>query len=766
MHEASVFRGLYDAYPDGVLLVDGRGLIVLANPAVSTLLGYAPETLQGQSVDLLVPLAVTPRHAAYRQGYALAPKSRPMGTELELSARRADGTEVMVEIALSPLQVQGAAGPTDYVVVSVRGVGAYPRVKRAMQRARYNEFVLQLGRVAVDALGPDELLQNMPTVVAQALELDAVGVFLLTPNQLQLRLASYSGANAAEVQKAIYPNRPDTTVGYVVAQRAPLVVANFAREQRFEPSIRLIDSQARSALAVPLNDRGQIIGVLAAWSNSLRKFGDDEVAFLEALSSLLSTTLQRTQAESQLRHAQRMETVGQLTGGIAHDFNNLLTVIQGNLQMLLDRPAVQADAMASQMLAAAARAGQRGADLTSKLLAFSRRQALVPAVVDAPALLQSLADMLRRTLGERVRVLVHPAALTPGASQAAEATQGLHSQSGLACLADEVQLESALLNVAINARDAMPAGGSLQLRCGRGALPSALAGALAAGPVTLAAADTVPGLLAEPGQAEPATEWVWFSVQDSGSGMTEAVRDRAFEPFFTTKEPGRGTGLGLSTVYGFVKQSQGHVSIDSSLGLGTTVTLYLPAVTAPLAGSALPDSGQAGLDAAANSAQATGRPALPSLASLPSLPSLPQGLRVLLVEDDSDVLGVALSFLQSLGCVVQACSQAEAALEVLAEGESFDLLFSDINLGPGLDGRALARRATVLQPELAVLLTSGYARFLSSAAADGRAGQPGQPGQNGKTARPAAWPVLKKPYTQQQLARAMVLSLPIPARSV
>ena len=702
MNADQVFRGVYDAYPDGVLLVNDRGLIVLANPAVSTLLGYAPEALQGQSVDLLVPLGVAPRHAAYRQGYALAPKSRPMGTELELRARRADGSEVMVEIALSPLRVQAAEGATDYVVVSVRGVGAYPRVKRAMQRARYNEFVLQLGRVAVDALDPDELLQNMPTVVVQALEVDAVAVFLLTPNHLELRLASYSGAQAEEVKKTVYPNRPDTTAGYVVAQRAPLIVANFAREQRFVPSTRLIDANARSALAVPLNDRGQIIGVLAAWSNSLRKFGDDEVAFLEALSSLLSTTLQRTQAESQLRHAQRMETVGQLTGGIAHDFNNLLTVIQGNLQMLAERPGVESDALANQLVAAATRAGQRGADLTSKLLAFARRQALEPAAVDAPALLQSLADMLRRTLGEKIRVLVQPTADAAGAQEGAA-----DNLLGLACLADEVQLESALLNVAINARDAMPGGGTMQLRCGAGAWPG-----------------LEPVVLFEPGPSPRAAQWVWFSVQDNGSGMTEAVRDRAFEPFFTTKDAGRGTGLGLSTVYGFVKQSQGHVVIDSAPGVGTTVTLYLPAVAATKAGptAAVPP-------AAADAADAEWL----------------AGLRVLLVEDDSDVLGVALSFLQSFGCVVQACAHAEAALQVLAEGAVFDVLLTDINLGPGLDGRALARRATALQPNLSVLLTSGYSRWVGGA--------------------PAGWPVLKKPYTQQQLGQAMAQCLPSPARA-
>jgi PAS domain S-box-containing protein len=699
--DSRIFRSLFDAYPDGVLLVNNAGVILLANPGACNLLGYSRDELQGLSVDQLVPVGVMPRHAAYRQGYALAPRARPMGTELELKARRADGHEVMVEIALSPLRVGDGDEALDYVVASVRGIGAYPRVKRAMQRARYNEFVVQLGRVAVDTMDPEELLQRMPAVVAQALEVQAVGVFLITPNQLDLRGASVVGMDAGEATRIVYPNRPDTLAGYVVAQRAPVLIANFAREHRFEVPAQLLERGAKSGLAVPLADRGKVIGILGAWSNQANRFGDDEVAFLEALASLLSTSLQRTQVEQQLRHAQRMESVGQLTGGIAHDFNNLLTVIQGNLQMLADLPAVLADGLAPQLVAAASRAGQRGADLTGKLLAFSRRQPLAPQPLDPAAMLQSLADMLRRTLGEQVQVQVF-------------ARPGLPH-----CLADPVQLEAALLNVAINARDAIleaapAAGGSLVLRCGAGHRPSADAQASQPGE---------PDLHSQPTSA--ALD-VWFSVQDNGCGMSAEVRDRAFEPFFTTKEAGRGTGLGLSTVYGFVKQSHGSLQLDSTPGLGTTVTLYLPA-----------------LDAA--------QPALVLL----NPTALPTGLRVLLVEDDADVRGVAQAFLQAMGCTVTAFANAESALSALsrliaASNEApVDLLFSDITLGAGIDGFELARRVHAQQPRLPVLLCSGYSRFLSN---------------SGDAASPA-WPVLRKPYTQAELKRAMAQCLQGPARN-
>ena len=684
-----VFRSLFDAYPDGVLLVDGQGLIVLANPAVCTLLGFPVEALVGQSVDMLVPRSVTPRHAAYRRGYALAPKARPMGTELELRARRADGGEVMVEIALSPMHVGGVA----YVVTAVRGVGAYPRVRRAMQRSRYNEFVAKLGHVAVDTLDPSELLRRMPEVAVEALQVEAVAVYLLTPNHLELHVASYFGPKPEQALRVTHPNRPDTMVGYVVAQRAPVICANVARETRFEVPKKLLADGMQSFLGVPLNDRGKIIGVLGARSHQLRRFGDDEVLFLESLASMLSTSLQRAEAETYQRHAQRLEAVGQLTGGIAHDFNNLLTVIQGNLQILTDQDAVRGDALLQQLVASATRAGQRGADLTGKLLAFSRRQALAPSAVDPSAMLESMADMLRRTLGEQVRVVVVLPAFCP------------------MCLIDAVQLESALLNVAINARDAMPDGGTLTLSCGTRPplqLPVTGMGALDDTQDGTAHVDDAAGAAAD------ADAWVWFSIQDTGTGMSADVRDRVFEPFFTTKEAGRGTGMGLSTVYGFIKQSRGSIHIDSTPGAGTTVTMFLPAL------SDMPHEDLPGASAVA---------------------PLRPGLRVLLVEDDADVRGVAQSFLQTLGCRATPCASPEEALAQVAQGARFDLLFSDITLGSDIDGIALARRITQQRGAAAALLTSGYSRYLAGA----------------REALP--WAVLKKPYTREELALAITQCL-------
>jgi len=687
-----LLRGVFEANPDGVLVVDAQGGIVLANRAAAELLGYSVEALQRMSVDALVPDSVAPRHAAYRASYVGAAKARPMGTELDLMAKRADGSPVMVEIALSPLRVGSGDTAVDYVVASVRGVGAYPRVKRAMQQVHYNECLVRLGRVAVDTLNVDELLQHLPAAARQALDVEAVSAMLLSPNQRELRMASYSGVDADQADRIVYPNRPDTVAGYVVARRAPLIIADFEREQRFEVPARLLAAGAKSGAAVPLLDRGKVIGVLGAWSSQPRRFGADEVAFLVALATLLSTCLQRAQAESQARHAQRLETVGQLTGGVAHDFNNLLTVIKGNLQLLEDQPAVRNDALSRQLVSAAARAGQRGADLTGKLLAFARRLALDPTPVDPVATLHGLADMLRRIIGENIHITLQTPPSCPR------------------CLVDAVQLESALLNVAVNARDAMADGGTLMLRCGTGAPPD------------IEGPHTEPGALDNDAGDAP-NGWVWLSVEDNGSGMTEDVRDRAFEPFFTTKEVGRGTGLGLSTVYGFIKQSHGHVTLDSEPGAGTTVTIFLPALASDHDG----DDGGTQTDSAA---------------------SLPRGLRVLLVEDDAAVRSVAQAFLASMDCEVVACASAEAALteldNVVADGRAFDLLFSDVMLGAGIDGHELARRVNAKYPALAILLTSGYSRGLSNR------------GERGAALR---WPMLKKPYTQGDLAQAIARCL-------
>jgi PAS domain S-box-containing protein len=605
---------LFDAYPDAVLLVDSEGHIVRANVAASALFGYAHDALIGLAIEALVPEAARARHVHDRQAFQRAPRSRPMGTQMDLAARRADGSQVLVEIALSPIDADGL----HYVLAAVRAIGDYPRIKQALRRARHAEAIARMGRLAVDSADTDAVLQAAPQAAAEALDAEAV-------------LLDVVGADG----------RTPRTFGRLPAGAAATIVQ-------------------------PLLDRGRSVGRLEVLRDT--PVDVDDQRFLESLASLLATVLQRAASDAALRHTQRLEAVGQLTGGIAHDFNNLLTIVHGNLQVLEDWPSVAADDGARDLLASAQRATRRGAELTAKLLAFSRRQMLQPRAVELQRFLPPLADLLRRTLDARIRIEVDIAADTPP------------------CMADVGQLESALVNIAINARDAMPEGGALAFGARRCDEPPA-------------------GTAPEDWRAAWSRGGVALTVTDSGVGMSASVLARAFEPFFTTKESGRGTGLGLATVHGFAHQSRGAVTLHSRPGLGTTVTLYLPSPQAPLAAAAV---------AAASPA------------------AVPTGLSVLLVEDEPEVLRVVQTFLQAWGCRVTTATHAEAALDALAR-ERFDLLLSDVVLGPGPRGTELAERARAARPGLPVLLMSGYA-----------------------AQAPAGVPLLRKPFTREQLAQAVV----------
>ncbi|PZQ77277.1 MAG: histidine kinase [Variovorax paradoxus] len=641
--DAQVFEAIFEAHPDALLVVGPSGSIATANPAAAALLHYTADELAGMPVEHLVPDASRARHAGYRAAYARAPQRRPMGTRTELAARRKDGTEVVVEIALSPMERPGS----HFVLAAIRDIGDYPRVKQALKRARYSDHLAQLARLTVESRDLPQIVQRMPEIVASAQEVEVAIAWLLDRSGSEFRLVGGIGMPAGEAVGLQLANRPDCLPGIAAAQAAPVLVPDLRAEMRFPVPQAWLDAGLRSALAVPLADRGKVIGILSVRSRVPHRFGDDEVRFLESAANLLATTHQRLQSEEQLDHAQRLESIGQLTGGVAHDFNNLLTIVQGNLQVLEDLPAVAGDPEALRLLQAAMRAAGRGAALTGKLLAFSRRQRLRTGRVDLRALLESLCDMLGRTLDRRIHVTLH---IAPGCP---------------AAWVDASQLESALLNLAINARDAMPGGGDLGFR----AYPIAeTAGAQDAGRRPLVA----------------------IAVTDTGAGMDEETKKRAFEPFFTTKPPGRGTGLGLSTVYGFASQSHGHVVVESAPGAGTTVTLCLPC-----------DDDRTPADGT--------RPAPPAFVRR-------AGARALLVEDDPEVRKVVCRLLRSLDYDVEEAASGEEALALLQAGAPrFDLLLSDVSLGPGLQGTALAAQALQIAPGLPTVLMSGYSAELMEA---------------------------------------------------
>jgi PAS domain S-box-containing protein len=349
--------------------------------------------------------------------------------------------------------------------------------------------------------------------------------------------------------------------------------------------------------------------------------------------------------EERLRQSQKMEVVGQLTGGIAHDFNNLLTIIMGSLE-LLQRGLAQSDLKLQRRVENAMDGAKRAAALTHRLLAFSRRQPLAPKALDVNRLLSGMSDMLHRTLGEHVNVeLVASAGLWPA-------------------LADGNQLENALLNLAVNARDAMPGGGHLTIETQNAYLDHSYTG----------------GKEVEPGQ------YVQIAVTDTGVGMEKDVRAKVFEPFFTTKAQGQGTGLGLAQVYGFAKQSGGHVGIYSEPGQGTVVKLYLPRSRAAAAAE-LP----------ANDTQA-------------SLDHRGRGETILLVEDEEGVRQFASEILGELGYNVLTAETAAAGLEIFSTAPGVQMLFTDVVLTGGMNGRQLADEILRRAPDTIVLFTTGYTR--------------------------------------------------------
>jgi PAS domain S-box-containing protein len=376
----------------------------------------------------------------------------------------------------------------------------------------------------------------------------------------------------------------------------------------------------------------------------------------------------RQKMEEELRQSQKMEAIGQLTGGVAHDFNNLLTVISGNLEML--EPSLS-DSHEREMLREAQDAVQDGAKLTAQLLAFGRRQPLNPAPTDVGPLVSNFAELLRRTLGESIELRI------------------ITTASAHHAVVDATQLQNALLNLAINARDAMPAGGRLTVEISHARLDADYA------------------------QMYPEVRtgrYVLISVTDTGEGMSEDVRRRAFEPFFTTKPTGAGTGLGLSMVYGFVKQSGGHVQLYSELGRGTSVRVFLP-----LAESAL------------NGAESTA-----TSVEVDAMPGGPEA--ILVVEDDPRLRRVVNRRLRSLGYQVIEAENAANALSLLTAHPEIAMIFTDFVMPGGMNGDELAEAALVARPEIKILFTSGYA----------------EPAVARRRLRAGAW--LKKPYTAQELA--------------
>jgi PAS domain S-box-containing protein len=659
MNTSPFFPQLFESVPDALVIVDREGRILMANRNAAHLFGYAEGALVGRAVEDLMPDDIRARHRGYRAGYMEQPRVRPMGSSgMTLVGRRRDGQQFPVEIALSPLESDQGL----HYLASIRDISETQRAQQALLRARYDAVVGRIGQLALAATDSEDVIDSIPALLSEVLKIPTVAVVLIRGSEPVLAAAvGDSGPGPSPWWLAM-----EGPLGRALKQDHPLVVHDVAAEAppEWPPDVS-------SGAIVPLLDRDRPMGALLVLSGAPGRFDHDAIQLLQTVGNLIASLVQRRRTEELLAHAHRLDAIGQLTGGVAHDFNNLLTVMSGSLQLLESE--CEGRAGARELIDSALRSVERGAELTSKLLAFARQQHLSPRAIDPSSLVRDLQLMLGRTLGEAVVLEVECPSGTP------------------AVFADPAQLESALVNLALNARDAMPDGGAISL--------------------------SVDERVIEPGHArdgQRAGRFVVFTVEDDGRGMTPDVLARACEPFFTTKAIGRGSGLGLSMVYGFIRQSGGDMRIHSEPGEGARIELWLPAA-----------------------AGAQVEPVPTPLAEVQG-----SGL-VLVVEDEAQVRNIAAAFLRSLGYRVVAVESAGEALKQLAANDEFVLLFTDVMLGGGMNGAELAQAARSLRPRLGILLTSGYDEQAAQAATSS-----------------APFELLPKPYRREELAVAARRNLP------
>lgn len=610
MTEAILSSELLDAFPDAVVAVDRNGTILQTNSLIEDLFGYSRNELIGERVEMLVPERFRDQHHGHRQSFAASPKIRRMGAGLDLYGRRRDGSEFPVEISLSPVLVKSGT----VVLSAIRDISDRKRIEEELRKAH-----AELAQRTAEQIG--EYRARLASIV------DSSEDAILTKSLDGTITAWNRGA------ERIYGYAPEEVIGKHVSMllpddrpdEIPEILKKIARGENVEhyESIRLTKDRRRLNVSVsisPLRDiNGEIIGASAITRD---------------------ITAQR-RVQDQLRQAQKMEAIGRLAGGVAHDFNNVLGIINACTEFLRDR--IEPASEPSTYVENIKKAIERGAALTRQLLAFSRKQVIQPVLLDLNQRLKEISKLLRPLMGDDVEVLVVPR------TEAAIVE------------ADPGQLDQIVMNLAVNARDAMPRGGRFILETDVMELDQHFAD-----------------------QHQPLSpgKYVMLAVSDDGIGMDKATLARIFEPFFTTKEPGKGTGLGLATVYGIAQQSRGHIWVYSEPGRGTTFKIYLPCAENKLE-SSLP---------------ARSESAIPK----------PEGKTILLVEDDEIMRSLTGKLLEEHGYIVVGVSDGRSALAwaELNPGKPH-LVLTDVVM-PGMSGPELVDRLAKSNPGLKVVYMSGY----------------------------------------------------------
>jgi|SRR5579871_278158 len=604
------------ALPDAIIAVDHNGVILQINPQVQEMFGYLRGELIGQNIEILVPERLRQQHHHHRESFNRAPRIRAMGAGSDLYGRRRNGSEFPVEISLSPVTV----GDRTIVLSAIRDVTDRKRTEAALRRAH-----AELEQRSAEQIG--EYRTRLAAII------DSSDDAILSKG-LDGTITSWN--KGAEL---IYGYGPEEIIGKNVAllvpgdrpNEIPEILRKVARGESIEhyESVRVTKDGRLLSVSVsvsPIRDvNGEVVGASAITRD---------------------ITAQR-KAEDQLRQSQKMEAVGRLAGGLAHDFNNVLGIINACTEFLRDR--IDASSEQAVYVENIKKATERGAAITRQLLAFSRKQVVKPTLLDLNDRLKDVTKLLRPLMGDDVEILLVP-----------------RCQSAVV-EADPGQLDQVVVNLAVNARDAMPRGGRFILETDVVEFDEHIAGTHR--PLT-------PG------------KYVLLAISDNGTGMDKSTLTHIFEPFFTTKEPGKGTGLGLATVYGIVTQSKGHVWVYSEPGRGTTFKVYLPSAEHKVGISPVVEAAPA-----TASRQAT----------------------VLLVEDDEIMRSLTHQLLREQGyTVVDAGSPKDALARLQSHGGRIDVLLTDVIL-PGMSGPELAERLAELDPALKVVYMSGYTGELMTA---------------------------------------------------
>jgi PAS domain S-box-containing protein len=624
MAEVLLSSDFLETLPDAIVAVDGDGTIVQVNSQTESLFGYTRKELMGQKVEMLVPESHRPQHHRHRENFAATPKTRRMGADLDLSGRRRNGSEFPVEISLSPVFTDKGT----FVLSAIRDISDRKRIAEELRRA--NE---ELHRRTAEQLG--EYRSRLALIIDSSED-------AIIAKDLNGTITSWN--KGAE---RIYGYTPDEIIGKHISVLAPSdrqdeipeILRRIAQGERIEhfESARVTKDGRQLDVSIsvsPLRDtRGGIVGA----------------------SVIARDITAQKKAEGQLHQAQKMEAIGRLAGGVAHDFNNILGIIGACAEFLRDRIPIAdidggdgvnnkiATSGPLQYVDNIKKATERGSALTRQLLTFSRSSAIQPRILDLNERLRDVSKLLRPLMGDDVEILIvskSPAAVVE---------------------ADPGQLDQIMVNLAANARDAMPRGGKFILET---------------------RAERLEEGLAEQHQNLPPGKYVLLSVSDTGSGMDEATVARIFEPFFTTKEIGKGTGLGLATVYGIVKQSAGHILVYSELGHGTTFKIYLPSADHKIGLESKPEA-------------ETTAPKR-------------HGTTILLVEDDEIMRGLTRQLLQEHGYTVVDADDGKSALEwVETHPGPIDLVLTDVVMRR-MSGPELVERLRASQPNLKVVYMSGY----------------------------------------------------------